>query len=479
MYLCIDVGTHAVRAALFSTAGTQVGEEHADTELMRFERGPGQWVEQDPIEMRTALFSVIKKVAAKARTPILAAGISCQRSSVVAWRQDTQEPLSQIISWQDTRGVEHVNELKACSEDIHSRSGLVLSPHYGASKIHWLQTKLSAKKTLITSPLVSYLIACLTKNTNAYVDVTNAGRTQLWNLDENQWDQQLSQRFKVNIKTLPTVLPTCADYGFLAGVGLDTVPLQVVMGDQNAALMGALTPVDTAALVNCGTGAFALAFSDHRSSHLPNKPKSLLRSVAFSEKDQRQMLLEGTVNGAGAALSWLAEQPHFAAENPTEMNAEEWLFQQLPKWCEAQGSLPGLFINAVGGVGSPYWRSDLLPTFTGSGWSAAQKAVAVVESIVFLLAKNVQLLQQYTPVTTIVVTGGLSRLDALCQMLADLSGLPCQRLANHESTLYGTAVALSRYAIAPNRATNGEFVPLANAQLKTRANDFYTLMETI
>jgi len=66
--------------------------------------------------------------------------------------------------------------------------------------------------------------------------------------------------------------------------------------------------------------------------------------------------------------------------------------------------------------------------------------VAVIESILFLLQANIELMTALNPaVDRIRISGGLSRLDGLCQRLANLSGLNVERPVQVEATARGIA----------------------------------------
>ena len=66
--------------------------------------------------------------------------------------------------------------------------------------------------------------------------------------------------------------------------------------------------------------------------------------------------------------------------------------------------------------------------------------VAVIESILFLLQANIELMTALNPaVDRIRVSGGLSNLDGLCQRLANLSGLNVERPVQVEATARGIA----------------------------------------
>ena len=140
----------------------------------------------------------------------------------------------------------------------------------------------------------------------------------------------------------------------------------------------------------------------------------------------------------------------------------------MPGWLARAGDIP-LFLNGVGGLGAPYWVAEFDSRLIGDGepW---QKAVAVVESIVFLLQTNFELMQKFPPVTTrLVVSGGLARYDGLCQRLSDLSGLELYRPAEHEASARGTAYLLAGFpGDWPEEKLGAPFEPKQNTGLRQR-----------
>ena len=150
------------------------------------------------------------------------------------------------------------------------------------------------------------------------------------------------------------------------------VPLTVVTGDQSAVPF-AFGPLDpAAAYLNVGTGAFVQRAIRDR---LPDAPR-LLASVVWSDATGVDYMLEGTVNGAGSALDW------FAARENVDIGA------LLPAVeAEAESLEPPLFLNGVSGLGSPFWAGDFESRFVGDG-TVAERLLAVIESIVFLIRVN-------------------------------------------------------------------------------------------
>ena len=181
-YLAIDQGTHASRACLFDETGELVCKH---TKKIKIRRISGSNIEQDANEIVDSVNEVVTKLLYQAgnQDEIVACGIAIQRSSVVAWKNDGTV-ISPVLSWQDTRGKQQLLALKKHKTKIQQLSGLPLSAHYGASKLHYLLDK--AKNQMITldalrlSPLISYLLFHILEEHPYIVDHVNAQRTQLF-----------------------------------------------------------------------------------------------------------------------------------------------------------------------------------------------------------------------------------------------------------------------------------------------------------
>ena len=210
--------------------------------------------------------------------------------------------------------------------------------------------------------------------------------------------------------------------------------MTAICGDQNAAIFGAGTLSPDSALVNFGSGAFILSpLKNYRQSD------KLLNTIALSEHNRILFSREGTVNGAGSAIDWL-ENRHSITD----------IWQQLPAWLD-EIKQPPVFINTIGGLGSPWWNRDIDAEFYAtadmtdrdghhlSSPDLPMQAVAVIESIVFLICNNLELIRSEQPVSVLRVSGGLSQLDGLCQKLANLSGLKVERINIRETTARGAA----------------------------------------
>ncbi len=343
---------------------------------------------------------------------------------------------------------------------IHSITGLMLSAHYGASKLRWCLDHVPAVQAaaqsgrLACGPLAAFLLFQLLHERPLLVDSGNAARTLLWNRRTRDWDPELAALFGVPIDYLPRCVPNRYAFGSLP-VGSHAVPLTLCHGDQPAALFAAGMPRRDRVYINIGTGAFVQRVLAHDPGAVPG----LLTALVLDEGASLCYALEGTVNGAGSALDAISGEHGL---DDAELAA------RLPLWL-AECQTPPLFLNGVSGLGAPFWVSDFTSRFIGAG-GVPERLVAVVESIVFLLQSNLEAIEaQLVPALDIVVSGGLATLDGLCLRLAALSGRPVWRAAQTEASARGAAWLLAAAPDVWEDAGPGvRFAPADNAALRDR-----------
>jgi glycerol kinase len=179
-------------------------------------------------------------------------------------------------------------------------------------------------------------------------------------------------------------------------------------------------------------------------------------SVLLTDATEVLCSIEGTVNGAGSALAWLQSRVALDVERA---------IKSLPR--TAARELP-IFVNGVGGLGSPWWKPAFPVEFVGEGEELAQ-LLAVLESIAFMVEANLARMREAGALSAVLITGGLARNDYLCQSLADLAALPVERPALAEATARGTAyLAAGRPVHWPAAPIEDRFLPAANAPLAAR-----------
>ena len=460
LILVIDQGTHSTRTLAFDAIG-QV-QATASCKIALYGHGTAE-VEQSATEILQSVHQTLDEVLAHEAVhgrEIKWAGLTTQRSSVVAWDRETGEPLAPLLSWQDRRVAEWLKPFADKEIQVKEKTGLRLSPHYGAGKLHWYLEHVPAvqqayrAKTLAFGPLASFLIYHLLADKALLIDHVNASRTQLWDVNSRDWDTDLADMFGVPLAPLPRCCPIIHSYGRLTKAN---IPLTAVNGDQNSAIYSLGRPEPDTAIINIGTGAFILALTGNRLV----KHETLLSGLASSQAHQAEYLLEGTVNGAASALTWAAQQ--WKIPSLTD-NLADWL---------ATIEYPPVFVNTIGGLGSPWWKAGPKAHWLTEADFPA-KTVAIIESIVFMLQANLQtMVDAGITINQIQVSGGLANLDGLCQRLANLTERPVYRPVQTEATARGMAwLASGQPDHWPRLGQGMHFQPEPAIDLRTRYHQF-------
>ncbi len=436
LYLALDQGGSTSRAIVFDHAGRVVAK--ASVEVATSRPAPDR-VEQDAEDLVRSLRRATKeavKQLGKRVDQLECAGLATQRSSVAAWDRTNGGALAPVLSWQDRRAAARLEGLEEHAAEVRALTGLRLSPHYGATKLAWLLDAVPAVRAahqdgrLAFGPLASFLAFRLLDERPFVVDAANASRTLLLDVASSNWSPKLLDLFAVPGTALPRVTPTVHDFGTL-DVGPRKIPLRVLTGDQSAAFFASGVPRADVASITFGTGAFVLRAS---AGAVPDVP-GLLTTLVHREGNVSTFALEGTVNGAGSALAWIASDLALP-----ELDVEAWLDEVTE---------PPLFLNGVGGLAAPWWRADFASRFVGEG-DAGAKVVAVLESVVFLVVEILSAMESSQGRPRVLrVGGGLAQLDGLCARLAVLSGLPVERHSETETTALGLARLLGAQLEAP------------------------------
>lgn len=458
LYLAIDQGGQGSRVLVFDEQAEAVAEGFCEfgANMPR-----ADWVEQDPEGLVSSVSVALDRVTSslgEKYNRIVAAGLATQRSSIACWDKHNGSALSPVISWQDRRAHNWLEQFAHHTARIHQITGLFPNAHYGASKFRWCLDNLPEvrracdSKRLAWGPVASFLLFRLLAERPLMADPANASRTLLWNVKTGNWDPELLELFGLPLQPLPQCVPSRREFGTLC-VGNKKIPVTVVTGDQSAAVFAFGHPRPDTAYVNIGTGAFVQFLSDE----YPGCTPRFLTSAVLHDGEDMFYALEGTVNGAASALRWLERE---YALSRLEAKLAQWL---------THTASPPLFLNGVSGLGSPYWVADFPCRFIGAG-DASAKAVAVIESIVFLLQTNLDGMRPFTAATVrIQISGGLARLDGLCQRLADISALPVYRPAQCEASARGTAFLLAGRPAAWPETNSGQcFSPADNPGLSER-----------
>jgi glycerol kinase len=439
----IDDGTTAVKAALFDARLGPVAS--ARRAVATANPAPGR-VEQDPEAVLEAVVEAVTEVleAAEGR-PVVAAGLDHQGESVLAWDAATGAPRSPIVVWQDKRGSEAYDGVDPA---LLARTGLPPDPYFSAPKLSWLVGHLDGGLDGVRLGTVDAWL-CDRLGAEFATDPSTASRTALQALAApGRWDAELCAAFGVPVAALPALRPTVGDLGTLRhpAWGDVALPLRARVCDQQAALAGAGCVVRGRVKATYGTGVFVLA---HAGAQVPSG-EGLLPTIAWDAGGRVDYALDGGVFTAGALLEWLSGTLGLAAD-PVAMTA---LAATVP---DAGGVR---VLPALAGAGAPWWRPEARAVIAGltAASTPAHIARAALEAIAHRVADIVDRLDA---VDVLRVDGGLTNDPLLCQMQADLLGVPIERGAADATVAGAAGLALVGAGVLEDVAALDELIVAA------------------
>ena len=311
----------------------------------------------------------------------------------------------------------------------------------------------------------------MTRGTWHVTDVSNACRTLLFDLEAGDWSEELCDLFGVPMDALPEVVP---NWGELARTDpksfLDLeLPIAGIAGDQQSALFGQTCFDEGDSKCTYGTGSFILT---NTGSEVVRSDAGLLSTAAWRSPDgTTSYALEGAIFVTGAAVQWLRDGLQVvgsAAE--TEAIA-----------ATVDSSEGVVFVPALTGLGAPHWDPHARGTILGitRGTTRAHLVRATLEAITFEVRDVTDTMP--TKLTSLMVDGGASANDLLCQLQADLLGVPVQRPKIVETTALGaafmaglgTGVWDSMDDLRETWKLDNEFTPDESDEVKERSETAY------
>lgn len=464
--LAIDAGTTGVTALIVDESGQVVAQGYR--EFPQYFPADGQ-VEHDLGEIWAATLDACRDALTASPSPPVAVGITNQRETVCLWDAETLGASRRAIVWQDRRTAPICDHLRAEGHEarVTQATGLRLDPYFSATKLTWL--RLSEPNTwhhvetgrVVVGTVDSYLIARLTRGLHHVTDHTNASRTLLYDLDSGTWSPELCDLFGVPIDALPQIVPSTGTIGMTdpaSFLGL-SIPISGIAGDQQAALVGQAGFGSGDAKCTYGTGSFLLV---NTGEQRPTSTHGLLATVALGFPDgRRTFALEGAVFITGAAVQWLRDGLGIIT------SAAE--IEELARSVPDSGNV--VFVPALTGLGAPDWDPQARGLVIGltRGTTRGHIARATLEAIAFQVRDVVDLMRSEAQVhlPDLRVDGGAASNDLLCQIQADVLGVPVDRSAHLQTTGLGAAylaglgvgVWSSIDELSRMRTSSGRFTP--------------------
>jgi glycerol kinase len=320
---------------------------------------------------------------------------------------------------------------------VQAKTGLVIDAYFSGTKLRWLLDHVPGARAqadageLAFGTIDSWLIWQLTAGAVHATDVSNASRTLMFNVHNNQWDTELLQMLDIPLSLMPVVRPSSALFGETSPALLgDAIMIGGVAGDQQSALFGQACFKPGLVKNTYGTGCFMLM---HTGGEFQTSHNGLITTSAAQADSTPAFALEGSVFIGGAVVQWLRDGLR-AFDKSADVQA---LAESVPD----SGGV--VLVPAFTGLGAPYWQADARGAMVGlsRGTTMAHIARAALESIAFQSTALLQAMNRDASqaVTELRVDGGACVNDLLMQFQADLLGIPVLRPAVVETTALGAA----------------------------------------
>ena len=432
----LDEGTTGARTFIINDGCEVVGL--AAAEISQYGPHPG-WIEHDPQEILRVQLETLRAAlrdADLAPADLSAVSVTNQRETTVVWEKDTGKPLYNAIGWASRQTVDVVERWveQGLGEKIEQRTGLNPDAYYSASKIRWILDRepngqeRAERGELLTGTIDTWLVWNLTGGKSHVTDYSNASRTMMLNLDTAKWDEELLEAYGIPQVMLPEVAASNAIVGDINPTfGVD-VPICGILGDQQAGLFGqaAYSPgqvkmtYGTAGVLNINSGG------------APQRIVGLTPSIGWGIDGVVTYEIEGVLFSVGRTMQWLRDELKLIHAAPDS----EWYAGQVP-------STEGVyFVPAFNGLSAPIWDSYARAAIMGISNTTTRLHVirAAVESMVYQTRDLVEAVKAGSDVSLpeLRVDGGAVANNFLCQLQADMLGIPVVRPKNQEATVFGS-----------------------------------------
>lgn len=441
-----DLGTTGNKATLYDREGHLVGSVFYSYETEYKHTG---WAEQNPEHWWLAVCRSTRDLLQKTqigKNDIACITFSGQMMGAVALDRAAR-PLRNAIIWADQRSLDQENWIKerVSFEDVYQITGHRLSASYSLAKILWIRDH-QPDIYRETYKFVHAKDSIVARLTGVFVtDPSDASSMNLYDLKRGQWSEQILDAVGLSPDKLPEIRQSIDVVGAVrpeiaeeVGVAAGT-PVVIGGGDGACAAAGAGVIREGSAYNYIGSSSW-IALSTPNPIYDPD-----YRTFTFGHVIPHMVMPTGTMQAAGASYQWTRDQLALAeiqvaqalGISPYELINLE--IEKIPAGAEGLIYLPYLM-----GERSPRWNPHARGAFIGLTirHTRAHLYRAVLEGITMNLRVILDAFRaQGTQIDAMRIIGGGARGRIWNQIMADIYGIPVQRLSIlEEATSMGAAL---------------------------------------
>lgn len=429
--LGIDLGTTGCKAGAFGLDGICIAQAYREYDMLHPQPG---WSELDSSNVWKKTKEVIAEVARQTKNdPITALSVSAFGEAFVPVSKH-RKILDNSILCVDDRGQEHINRLLETfnREKLYRINPNLLGPNYSLPKMLWLRDNRpeiyqQADYFLLWSDLIAFLLGCDPVTNNSH-----ANRTLLFDLDKNDWSDELLAWSGIPRKKLGRIVPGGAVIGAVADsmaaeLGLPQ-GVQIVSGghDQccNALGCGGIS----AGRAVYGMGSFDCITPIYKK---PQYSLSMLREdLNIEHHVLPDLYVSFLYNQAGLLTKWFRDTFASARVSYEQLDAE------IP-------DAPTRLLVLPHFDPPPHHSPDTSGVIIGLKTSTTRGEIlkAIREGTALYFVHGMETLRRLGIDTTgFIASGGGAQSNSGLQVRADIFGIPIIRPRITEAGLLGTAM---------------------------------------
>ncbi|HUW71403.1 MAG TPA: FGGY-family carbohydrate kinase [bacterium] len=446
LVLSIDCGTQSVRALVFDAAGVLRARHKVEYEPY-FSSQPG-WAEQDPEVWWRSLVAACRSLVAESPDLVARIGaiaVTTQRDSMLCLGDDGM-PLRPAILWLDSRKAPvlyHPDPLTRLGLAIIGMEEAVKKTQQSGA-CNWIRTY----ERDVWARTRSFVQVSGFINHRLTGELVDSVASQIGHMPFDYRSQSWASPRHLNTRMFPVErdkLPRLSPAGTVLGMltaraasqtGLPAgLPVIAAGSDKGCETIGVGVVDGTSASLSFGTTATVQTTSRRYLEPLAFMP-------SYPAPIPGRFNPEVEIFRGYWMISWFKNQ--FAYQEVMEAQAcgipAEAMLDEL--LCSTEPGSHGLVMQ-------PYWTAGLKqPSAKGAiiGFGDVHERShlyrAIIEGLAFGLREGLEAIERVSRrrVSVLRVSGGASQSDAICQISADVLGLPLERGSTHESSGLGAAM---------------------------------------
>lgn len=440
LVLALDMGTSGVKAAVVDSSGrvSLVAERRQVT----LSNGPG-WREHVPARtLRAALASLREAAAGHDRADRICSISVTGSSGSFLMLDPADRPTTNIITWQDRRtaGAEPIPgfDLRRYREI----TGTTMDPSVALSRLLWLREhrpEVTGPGARLATPQGLVMMALGAPGIS--IEPSVAALVGLLDLESRDWSAELLERFDLESRILPPVIPSGSVVGQLGRRAAERLGLRPGIDLVLAATDGVCAQLGAGVVEEgqvYGYLGSALAVSGPIRRPLRDPDGHLTTAPGFGPGWWR---LVGLGMAGASAIDWFAR----ASGRPILRDVELALESTRP------GSAGVLFLPSLAGAAAPSWDVHARGAFLGLTFSTSRQDLVrtVLEGVALELRAMFEAIRTAgIDASGLRLTGGGTRSLGWCRIVASAIHGEVSRVTEPHPGLRGAAF----YAVAAHGA---------------------------